>query len=234
MREAPCAVALLLTWVGVAGTACDALPGRPVPAGSPTDEARFEALYARHCAGCHGAEGALGAARPLDDPAYLAWIGNERLKEVTAHGVPGTLMPGFAESAGGPLDDPEVELLAKGIARRWGSPAASPPSLPYSVPGGAAAGDPERGARAFATHCARCHGPRGRGGARGGSVVDPDYLALVSDQALRTAVVAGRVDLGMPGWRREDPPGSLSGRDVSDLVAWLASQRHEDDEAGRS
>ena len=36
---------------------------------------------------------------------------------------------------------------------------------------------------------------------KGGSVVDASYLALVSDQYLRTTVIAGRTDLGMPDWR---------------------------------
>ena len=55
-----------------------------------------------------------------------------------------------------------------------------------------AAGDAGRGARAYAARCASCHGPTGTGGAHGGSIVDGSYLALVSDQALRTTVVVGR------------------------------------------
>lgn len=211
-----------------AAAGCDALPGRPAPPETPTAEERSVALYARHCAGCHGAEGTLGPARPLDDPVYLAWVGAERLRRITAQGVPGSLMPGFGESDGGPLDDAELDLLTEGIVRRWsGSPPPASPPLPYAVPGGAEAGNAERGGHVFSARCAGCHGAGGRGGERAGSVVDPDYLALASDQALRSAVVAGRIDLGMPGWRREGPPGPPSGRDVSDLVAWLASHRNE-------
>ena len=57
------------------------------------------------------------------------------------------------------------------------------------------------GKNVFAMACASCHGPEGRGGPKGGSIVDPSYLALVSDQGLRTTVMAGRPDLGMPDWR---------------------------------
>jgi cytochrome c oxidase cbb3-type subunit 3/ubiquinol-cytochrome c reductase cytochrome c subunit len=225
------AALVLASGVGT-GRGCDGLPGRPSPPETPTPDARSEALYARHCAGCHGAHGTLGAARPLDDPAYLAWIGTERLRKVTAQGVAGSLMPGFAASAGGPLDEAQVDLLVQGIVQRWGgAQPVAPAPLPYATPAGAAAGDPQRGGRVFGVYCADCHGAGGRGDERGGSVVDPDYVALVSDQALRTAVVAGRVDLGMPGWRRETPPGPLSERDLGDLVAWLASHRGEAEES---
>ena len=77
----------------------------------------------------------------------------------------------------------------------------------------------------FQTFCASCHGPEGKGGPKGSSIVDGSYLALVSDQGLRTTVIAGRPDLGQPDWRGYVAGRSLSSQDVSDVVAWLASQR---------
>jgi hypothetical protein len=56
-------------------------------------------------------------------------------------------------------------------------------------------------------------------------VINPAYLALVSDQALRTAVIVGRSDLGMPDWRANIPGRSMSPQEISDVVAWLASHR---------
>jgi cytochrome c oxidase cbb3-type subunit 3/ubiquinol-cytochrome c reductase cytochrome c subunit len=56
-------------------------------------------------------------------------------------------------------------------------------------------------------------------------VIDPAYLALVSDQALRSAVVAGRPDLGMPDWRGGASASPLTAQDVADVVAWMASHR---------
>jgi hypothetical protein len=56
-------------------------------------------------------------------------------------------------------------------------------------------------------------------------VVDAAYLALVSDQALRTAVIAGRTDLGMPDWREDIPGKLLTPQQISDVVAWLAARR---------
>jgi cytochrome c oxidase cbb3-type subunit 3/ubiquinol-cytochrome c reductase cytochrome c subunit len=55
--------------------------------------------------------------------------------------------------------------------------------------------------------------------------VDPAYLALVSDQGLRVAVIAGRPDLGMPDWRSYVAAQPLSRQQISDVVAWLAAQR---------
>ena len=49
------------------------------------------------------------------------------------------------------------------------------------------------------------------------------YLALVSDQHLRTVIIVGMPNLGMPDWRSHRKP--LTDAAVGDLVAWLASQR---------
>jgi cytochrome c oxidase cbb3-type subunit 3 len=42
---------------------------------------------------------------------------------------------------------------------------------------------------------------------------------------LRTAVIAGRTDLGMPDWREDIPGQPLTPQQISDVVAWLTSQR---------
>ncbi len=155
----------------------------------------FAALYGGNCAGCHGADGRLGASRPLNDPVYLALVPRERLREVIARGVPGTSQPAFAPGSGGTLTDAQIDALVRGLAETWGRPDAVkglelPPYAAQS------AGDPERGKAVYAAACASCHGPDGKGGPKGGAVADPSYLALVSDQYLRTTVIAGRADLG--------------------------------------
>ena len=212
--------------------ACDALPGRPRPDArelAPTEVMAFETLYARNCAGCHGQVGRLGAARALNDPVYLAVVPPERVRQVIAAGVPGTAQPAFALSAGGPLTDPQIDVLVRGIADRWRKPGAvAGQEIPPYDRGRAAGrdpGDPDRGRAVFATACTRCHGDEGRGGPRGGGVADPSYLALVSDQHLRTSVIAGRSDLGMPDWRGDGGTAPLTPQQVSDVVAWLVAQR---------
>ena len=216
---------------GLVLSGCEELPGRPRPDArelAPTEITAFAPLYARNCAGCHGQDGRLGAAQPLNDPVYLAVVPPERLRQVIASGVPGTAQPAFAIDAGGSLTDQQIDGLVKGIRERWRRPDVladhQPP--PYATPSSpGSAPNPERGRAVFAAACAGCHGENGRGGAKGGAVTDPSYLALVSDQHLRTTVIAGRADLGMPDWRLDGATAPLTPQQVSDVVAWLASQR---------
>ena len=138
--------------------------------------------------------------------------------------VPGTTMPGFATSAGGMLTDQQVAIIADGMISTWGAAGALRNTVlpPYAA---SAPGDPSAGAQAFARHCAGCHGADGTGGEKGRSVVDGAYLALVTDQALRSAVICGRVDLGMPDWRGGRDGTRLSDQEIGDVVAWLAAKR---------
>jgi cytochrome c oxidase cbb3-type subunit 3 len=233
----PRAAAYVITAMALAMLAlvgCDAMPGRPQPSDHPPLPSQvmgFAELYGQSCAGCHGTDGRLGAARPLNDPVYLALVPQDRLRMIIAQGVPGTAMPGFAPAAGGPLTEAQIDALVHEMRQRWSHPAPSPdvPLPPYAVgamaANGVPPGDPEHGLRVYAEACASCHGADGKGGAKGGSVVDAAYLALVSDQALRTAVIAGRVDLGKPDWRSYLPGQPLTAQQISDVVAWLVSQR---------
>jgi mono/diheme cytochrome c family protein len=212
--------------------ACDVLPGRPNPDArelAPSEVIAFDALYAQNCAGCHGRDGRMGAARALNDPVYLALVPPERVRQVIAVGVPGTAQPAFAIDAGGSLTDRQIDVLVRGIGQRWARPdaVAGQEIPPYDTAQAATRGaaSAERGREVFAGACAACHGENGRGGPRGGSVTDPSYLALVSDQHVRTTVVAGRSDLGMPDWRGASGIGPLTPQQVSDVVAWVVAQR---------
>ena len=225
------AVSASITVVTVAG--CDALPGRPDVTKRevvPTEVTAFDALYRRNCAGCHGTDGRLGAARPLNDPVYLALVPADRLRTIIREGVPGSSMPAFGTVAGGELTDAQVEALAQGMLTRWVRPETVQGgglSLPpYSaLPGGSGSAAQGRGAAVYARACAGCHGPDGRGGPQGGSIVDPAYLALVSDQSLRSTVIAGRADLGHPNWKDYVPGHPLKPEEITDVVAWLAAHR---------
>ena len=199
--------------------ACRASRSRGRTTSCQSQVVAFDALYARHCAGCHGADGRLGAARPLNDPLYLALVPRERLRHVIAQGVPGTSQPAFAQSAGGELTDAQVDALVQGLIATWGRPdAARDAALP---PYDSEPGEAGRGKMVYAAACAGCHGPEGRGGPKGGTIVDPSYLALVSDQGLRATVIAGRPDLGMPDWRgyvdgsASDAPADLGRRGLA-------------------
>jgi cytochrome c oxidase cbb3-type subunit III len=206
---------------------CANAPGRAAAAETPTvpsEIADFNVLYGQNCAGCHGAEGKGGAAIALDDPVYLAIADDAVVRGAAAKGIPGTSMPAFAQSAGGMLTEKQIEVIVSGIRERWVKPdilaGANPP--PYSS---SESGDASRGSLIYVQYCSSCHGAGGRGGQKASSIVDGSFLALLDDQELRTIVIVGRPELGAPDWRDDVPGKPMSPQDVSDVVAWLASQR---------
>src|ERR1700726_2400916 len=216
-----------LTVVALLGcAACSSSPvvHRPESAVVPPSEAvDFNALYGQNCAGCHGVDGKGGAAIALANPVFLAIADDTVIRRIASNGVPGTPMSAFAQSAGGMLTEKQIDSLVTGI-RLWAKPNAlgdqTPP--PYAAQ---APGDALRGADAYRTYCSSCHGTNGRGGSKASSIVDGSYLALVSDQQLRTIVIAGRPELGAPDWRGDVEGHAMSAQDISDVVAWLSSRR---------
>ena len=183
----------------------------------------FTALFGSNCAGCHGPNGRQGAAPALNDPGFLAVIGRQNLVGIIDNGVPGTPMPAFAKSAGGGLTNQQIAILADQIETRWSRPQdfVSEALPPYR----AEEGDSKLGEGAFRQHCASCHGDDGNGTPKAGSIVDPAYLALVSDQSLRTTMIAGSITQGAAAWRSCSPGGPMTAQEISDVVAWLAAHR---------
>jgi len=191
---------------------------------APNEVLDFATLYGENCAGCHGVEGKGGAAIALADPVYLAIADETVIRKVVAKGIPRTAMPAFAESAGGMLTDKQINVITGEIRSRWNQrgilDAANPPS--YTAK---STGNISHGELAYKTYCESCHGPGGHGGRKGSAVTDDSFLALVSDQGLRTIVIVGRPELGAPDWRGNVPDKPMSDQEVTDVVAWLASQR---------
>lgn len=220
-----------LTFVMLSLAGCNVrLPGQPTEAErwrAPADVSDFNQLYQENCAGCHGADGRRGAARSLNDPLYLSFISDVALQQVVAEGRTRTNMPAFSQKAGGSLTDKQIELLITGIRSKWARPddfkGQEIPS--YSVNHQSPnSGEPMKGAVAYQTYCASCHGAQGTGGSAG-SIVDRNFLTMVSDQGLRTTVVVGRADLGKPDWRSNLPGHPMSPQEIDDVVAWLISHR---------
>jgi cytochrome c oxidase cbb3-type subunit 3/ubiquinol-cytochrome c reductase cytochrome c subunit len=240
-----CAVAFV-----VAG--CNA-PGKPGPepdskATRPEQVLDFATLYSKNCAACHGENGRNGAAIALNNPVYLYIAGSQNIQRITADGVPNTAMPPFATSKGGTLTDQQISILTSGMIKTWGDPArlpdGTPPPYAATTPG-----DAGRGQQAFATYCAQCHGNGGTGGVSAttrimvkgltreqepdpnihtGSLVDPAYLALISDQGLRSSIVAGRFEETPHSWRTyasAPPTTPITDQQITDVVAWLTAHR---------
>jgi mono/diheme cytochrome c family protein len=215
------AVAIVLSIYG-----CDASPGRPGPTArvpAPDEVLDFATLYGKNCTGCHGTGGKNAPSIPLGDPVYLSIADDAFISSTTAKGVPGTPMPAFAKSAGGTLTDRQIDAIVHGI-RGWAKPdALKGVTAPRHVAN--TAGRPRTGAMVYDKYCATCHGAEGKGGPKGSSIVDGSYLALVSDQNLRTNVIVGRPELGFPDFRNNVPGQPMSDQEVTDVVAWLSAQR---------
>ncbi len=207
-------------------TACNDLPGRPKPGPEvprPEDVLDFKILYKTNCSGCHGPDGKGGVSIALSNPVYLAIADDNTIKSRIVGDVRRGAMPAFAQSKGGILTDKQIDVLVGGI-RAWAQPDAQRDASlpPYAA---AAPGDAKHGAEVYTTFCASCHGAEGQGGKGGSSIANGAYLALVSDQYLRTVVIAGRPDLGQPDWRSDVQGHPMTGQEITDVVAWLAAQR---------
>jgi mono/diheme cytochrome c family protein len=219
-------------------------PGKPDPADRPKTPAQvtsFEYLFAQNCTGCHGADGKLGPAPPLNDPLFLAIISHEELVRVITDGRAGTPMPAFARKHQGTLTDEQIQIIAEGLAKHWKGDRPPDEKLPqYAVAAEPpSAAEVERGAKVFARACADCHGTDGAGTGEDeppGRINDPVLLSLVSNQALRRIVITGRHDLGMPDFA--DDMGRaldfqpLTSEEIADVVALLASWREGKPGAG--
>ena len=122
------------------------------------------------------------------------------------------------------LTDDQINAIIRGIRERWNKPNALGGDVapPYAAKAG---GDAARGQSVYGTYCSSCHGTDGTGGPKAGSVVDKAYLSLITDQGLRTIVIAGRPDFNAPDWRNNVPGHAMSDQEITDVVAWLASQR---------
>jgi mono/diheme cytochrome c family protein len=191
---------------------------------APNEVLEFRTLYAQNCAGCHGVDGRGGVAIALADPEYLAIVDQNQLRKTTANGVRGTSMPAFAQRAGGMLTEQQIDVITSGIFSRWGRAGildgARPPSYAAKT-----AGNVEHGKLAYGTYCASCHGPEGAGTPKGSAIINDSFLALVSDQGLRTMVITGRPELNAPDWRGNVPGRPMTDQEITNVVAWLASRR---------
>ncbi len=222
----------ILAALAIAAASCGiriSPPGRPSPGSqvvAPDKVTDFSLLYSSNCAGCHGLEGKGGAAVALGDPVYLAIADDATIRKVVSDGVPGTAMPAFARHSGGMLTNEQIDAIVTGIRARWAKPDIlhGVDAPPYADP---QPGDPQRGAQVYAVYCSSCHGVDGRGGKQASSIVDGSYLALVSDQGLRTTVIVGRRELGAPDWRGNAPGKVMTDENIADVVSWLTSQRAE-------
>jgi cytochrome c oxidase cbb3-type subunit III len=185
----------------------------------PDEVVAFDRLYSQNCSACHGENGSGGPAFDLSNPKYQQLIDDASLKRWINSGMPETQMPAFGESAGGFLTETQIDALVSGMRARWAPKKPAEAGMPSYL--GSTDGDVNRGEAVFRGACVSCHQQGEQ------QITDASYLALVSDQSLRSVVIAGRPDLGHPDWEQVRPERPVTDQDVSDIVAYLHSLRSE-------
>ena len=215
-------LSLVLLTLLVGSLGCDRKIGPPNDQEElmrPENIASFDRLYKQNCSACHGENGSGGPALDLANPKYQALVDDVSLRRWITSGMPGTQMPAFGESAGGFLTPQQVDVLVAGMRARWDHKGRGTEEMPsYSS---TAVGNVEHGQDNFRVSCSSCH-QQGQQ-----KITDSSYLSLVSDQTLRSIVIAGRPDLGHPDWSQVRHGQPLTDRDVSDVIAYLHSLRSD-------
>ena len=158
----------------------------------PGDPAAGAAIFLQHCTPCHGTQGEGAATSPerkgpaLRNNAFIASANLQAVIDTISNGRPGTLMPAWIISQGGPLNGAQVQsaatyllslqnvpsiLAATPVPQETAEAPAAPsaetpePAVPSNPgnPGPATGltGDATRGKPLFGAYCATCHGPEG-------------------------------------------------------------------------
>ncbi len=114
------------------------------------------ALFADHCAVCHGSDGRGGARGPdiATQPSIVS-LSNARLQSIVTNGIPAEGMPAF-----GSLGSREVDALVAYLRVLQGLTGTGTAALP---------GDPQAGKAIFfrTGSCSECHMVKGEGGFMG-------------------------------------------------------------------
>ena len=211
-------LASLITWL----SGCER-PGGPhaVQPVAHDSLAWTQSAFNTNCRGCHS-QGAEGAALPLMNANYWSVATDAVVIEAIAHGQ-GRSMPAYLADEGGPFTSAQIVSLVQGMRSLWGAKDGATGGESVAISPRVIAGDAGAGAAVFSQACAGCHGPQGSAG----SVIDPLYLRLISNQGLWSATVYGRSELGMPAWNQAMPnrPTGLTAQEVADVVGWISAQR---------
>jgi len=206
----------------------------PALAQGDDQAARFgAAIYAEFCQACHGPQGeaiAEGAAFQAIE------VDADTAREVIAEGRDsdpddGAAMPAYAQTAGGPLSDAQIDQVLAYMATWAGGdvpPLPAPNLRPTVEEVPDHFGDVQRGAELYATSCYGCHGAEGRGR------VPPNFPGFEYDPDSFLETVARGTDHPlMPGFASE-AGGPLSADDLEDLETYVASWDAEAADSGPS
>lgn len=169
-----------------------------------------DALYDHHCAECHGADGRGGKAPALNKQGLLRTVGEDYLIRSISFGRPVRGCPAYA----GTISTEDIKKIARHI-KGWQK--------------GAMLDAPERDVRPAKTArgedlftlCGGCHGLEGEG-AMGPPLLDPGFLASVSDTELRRTIMWGREGTPMKGYLKGGGGlATLDEGEIDELIAYI-------------
>ena len=176
--------------------------------------ARGEKLFADNCVQCHGPKGEGDIGPALNHRTLLKSTSDEVFFNLIGGGVPGTSMPSWSQTDGGPFTDEQIRDLVAFI-RHW-EPTATDLAKPTPTP------DIARGASLFATVCYACHGPKGEGTNHAPPLNSKELLTQFDDAWLRQTITKGRPAQGMPTWGKVLAPTQIDAL-VLFIRSWQAT-----------
>ncbi|MDH3585030.1 MAG: c-type cytochrome, partial [Phycisphaerae bacterium] len=182
------------------------------------DATKGATKYAAYCASCHGSRGegylAGGAGPAIGLPGFLAVASDDYIFQTVKHGRMGTAMKSFMGSAGlANLEASDVGDIIAHLRRnaeqntlaQLTAPAPSEPSATM-------------GQTLFVANCGGCHQADGNGKpGLAPSIRNRDFLALASDQFIKTTVQKGRAGTTMV------PRPDLPEPTLDHIIAYLRS-----------
>ncbi len=180
-----------------------------------------DALFARHCAACHGHAGKGGVGVPLSLPSFIDSVPDAYLRKTIRAGRDGRIMPAFET-----LSDAQVDAIVAYMGRWRNRPAPQENTATIK-------GDAGHGAVIFRSHCAQCHGEEGRGGQGTGvtfsrkrnlpimapALNNAGFLFAATDTMIRDTILFGRQGTPMTSMLVD----GLSEQDIDDVVAYIRS-----------
>jgi len=186
----------------------------------PGDPARGGELYVQNCAVCHGVDGQGRIGASLE--AFPGIDAGAAMEAVIASGVPGSVMPAWGRTGGGPLSEQDIRDLAAYVLGAFGGTQPIAPLPSYEAPEIPALpevdGDPSAGAVVYRANCVMCHGDQGQGRfgvalAKTWPVTDPPtYIRQVASQGIDGST--------MPAWSQADG-GPLTDEEIADVAAFI-------------
>jgi mono/diheme cytochrome c family protein len=176
--------------------------------------ARGEKLFADNCVQCHGSKGEGDIGPALNHRTLLKSTSDEVFFNLIGGGVPGTSMPSWSQTFGGPFTDEQIRDLVA-FVRHW-EPTASDIPKPTPTP------NPAQGATLFATICYACHGPKGEGTNHAPPLNSKELLTQFDDAWLRQTITKGRPAQGMPTWGKVLAPSQIDALIVF-IRSWQAT-----------